>query len=121
MTMSSYAKSARYGEPFTDKTKKKRSFRRWLRNYISYNNEPIAEVVSASSISSDNKFNKSFEGWTIRLHRANGGHIVEAWKNEDPHAISQNYKREHELFMVHENEDMGTRLNDILIQLMLRG
>ena len=107
-----------YSEPQNDMPRRKRSFRNWLRNYLSYNNEPIHEVVSAA-VSTDT-FNKSFEGWQIRLHKANGGHIVEAWKNEDT-GPTNNYRRPHELFFVSDSSDMGSSLNDILVQLMLRG
>jgi hypothetical protein len=99
---------------------KRRSFKQWLRDYLKEEPEKIyavADSISQSHIS----FAKSFEGWNIRLHRANGGHIVEAWKNEDGPISSSNYKQPHELFMVQDSEDMGERLNSILVQLMLRG
>lgn len=101
---------------------KRRSFRKWIKDYILRDDEnnPIPEAVPSSVAQSDG-FNKQFEGWNIRLHRANGGHIVEAWKNDDMHVVSSSSRRPHELFMVMDNEDMGTRLNDILVQLMLRG
>ena len=99
-----------------------RSFRKWVKDYIlkDEENNPIPEgAISGSGMSEG--FNKQFEGWNLRLHRANGGHIVEAWKNDDMHVVSSNSRRSHELFMVMDSEDMGTRLNDILVQLMLRG
>lgn len=99
---------------------KRRSFKQWLRDYLKEEPEKIF-AVSDSMPQSHVSFAKSFEGWNIRLHRANGGHIVEAWKNEDGPIHSSNYKPPHELFMVQDTEDMGERLNQILVQLMLRG
>lgn len=101
---------------------KRRSFRKWLKDYIlnDKENNPIPEAIS-SSVAQSEGFNKQFEGWNLRLHRANGGHIVEAWKNDDMHVVSTSHRRPHELFMVMDNEDMGVRLSDILVQLMLRG
>jgi hypothetical protein len=100
------------------KRKNRRSLKQWLRDYLKEEPEKVypAEAIPQSHVS----FAKSFEGWNIRLHRANGGHIVEAWKNEDG-PMSSNYKPPHELFMVQDSEDMGERLNSILVQLMLRG
>lgn len=108
--------------PTEDIKQKRRSFKQWLRDYLSEEktSDSHLTVVPGSSYGGQTGFNKSFEGWNIRLHRANGGHIVEAWKSDDgpqPH----NYRMPHELFMVNENEDMGARINDILVQLMLRG
>jgi hypothetical protein len=102
---------------------RRRSFRKWIKDYILKDemNDPAREPISETA-GTTNGFNKQFEGWNLRLHRANGGHIIEAWKNDDNlHVISSNSRRSHELFMVMDSEDMGARLNDILVQLMLRG
>jgi hypothetical protein len=114
------ASAPTWHDPVPEK-KKRRNFRQWLYDYVNqaYSNnvqpEPIAELRTES-------FNKSFEGWNVRLHKANNGHIVEAWKNEDSGPnIHSNYRRPHELFMVRDDQEMGTALNDILVQLMLRG
>ncbi len=109
-----------YIEKDESEKKKRRSFKQWLRDYLkeedNFQLTPASLDVSGQQVG----FNKSFEGWNIRLHRANGGHIVEAWKNEDvPHHSS--YKPQHELFMVEDSADMGEKLNEILVQLMLRG
>ena len=108
--------------------RKRRSFKVWLRDRLSRSinkNMPQVSIAkeSSSNYPMDNKFNKNFDGWSIRLHKAVGGHIVEAWKNESDRmgAVSSNYKQPHELFMVREDEDIGAAINDILIQLMLRG
>lgn len=100
----------------------RRSFRKWVRDYILKDEENTQIPGSAipGYVVSEG-FNKQFEGWNLRLHRANGGHIVEAWKNDDMHVVSTSSRRPHELFMVMDSEDMGTKLNDILVQLMLRG
>ena len=101
--------------------KKRRSFKQWLRDYIKEEPEKIFAVGESAVAGTHSGFNKSFEGWNVRLHRANGGHIVEAWKNEDGPVHSSSYRAQHELFMVADNEDMGARLSDILVQLALRG
>lgn len=110
-----------YVEKEPSEKRKRRSFKQWLRDYLKEDNfTVVADTIPGSLAGSHIGFNKSFEGWTIRLHRANGGHIVEAWKSDEgpqPH----NYRAPHELFMVNESDDMGARLNDILVQLMLRG
>jgi hypothetical protein len=105
---------------FEPQKKKRRTFKQWLRDYLKEeNDQPFPTIEPA--VSHNVNFNKSFEGWNIRLHRANSGHIVEAWKNEDGPVHQGSYKPQHELFMVQDTEDMGLRLNDILVQLMLRG
>lgn len=107
-----------YTSEETSLKQKRRSFRQWLRDYLRDDDRVIvAEPIPVGS----SGFNKSFEGWNIRLHRANGGHIVEAWKSEDGPIQSGTYRPRHELFMVSDSEDMGARINDILVQLMLRG
>lgn len=118
-----YTTGAKYGRayPSTEHVQEKqprRSLKQWLRDYLREedNRISIAEPTPTSP-----QFAKSFEGWNIRLHRANGGHIVEAWKNEDGPIHASSYRPSHELFMVSDNEDMGARLNDILVQIMLRG
>lgn len=102
--------------------RRRRSFRQWLKNYIIPDDEGnvITSVVAAGD--QHRGFNKSFDGWNIRLHKANGGHIVEAWKSDDgPRQTGYGHKPDHELFMVKDEDDMSTALNDILVQLMLRG
>lgn len=107
---------------YESEKRKRRTFKQWLRDYLK--EEPSDQVYAIGEPVPTNighsGFNKSFEGWNIRLHRANDGHIVEAWKNDDG-PQSHNYKPQHELFMVQDNEEMGERLNKILVQLMLRG
>lgn len=107
---------------YESEKKKRRTFKQWLRDYLkeepSEHSYKIAEPVPTNIGHSG--FNKSFEGWNVRLHRANGGHIIEAWKVEDG-PQHHNYKPEHELFMVPDTEEMGECLNKILVQLMLRG
>jgi len=101
--------------------RKRRSLRQWLRNYI--NHDADANIPTAVLSSDQHRgFNKSFEGWNIRLHKAHGGHIVEAWRSEDgPRQTGYGHRPDHEMFMVRDEDDMSTALNDILVQLMLRG
>jgi hypothetical protein len=114
----SYNKDRIYPTENTSLKQKRRSFKQWLRDYLKEDDHIVAaEPITVGS----NGFNKSFEGWNIRLHRANGGHIVEAWKSEDGPVHTSSYRPAHELFMVTDSEDMGVRINDILVQLMLRG
>lgn len=119
-----YSKSASSGwaEP-TPVKKKRRNLRQWLYDYVNSAYVSVqAEPTPDNHHYQSDGFNKSFEGWNIRLHKANNGHIVEAWKNEDTGpTIGSSYRRPHELFMVRDDQDMGTALNDILVQLMLRG
>lgn len=111
-----------------DLRQKRRPFKVWLRDRLNRSiNKKTSDIEvgisSAESNSYPHKhvFNKNFDGWTIRLHKAVGGHIIEAWKNESDRAIPQNYRQPHELFMVRDDEDLGSSINDVLIQLMLRG
>ena len=102
--------------------KKRRSFKQWLRDYLKEDDfRIVADAMPSTASGVQVGFNKSFEGWNIRLHRANGGHIVEAWKSEEGPYNSSSHRPSHELFMVSDTEDMGARINDILVQLMLRG
>ncbi len=113
-----YNRERIYPTEDTSLKKKRRSFKQWLRDYLREDDHVVvAEPMHA--VSTD-MFNKSFEGWQIRLHKANSGHIVEAWKNEDT-GPTMNYRRPHELFFVSDSSDMGASINDILVQLMLRG
>jgi hypothetical protein len=101
----------------------KKSLKRRLRDYLSRKIDqeeiikdklyPIAEASSPST------FNHSYQGWMIKLHKANGGHVVEAWRTDDSGPYNSS-RIDRELFMVRDDEDMGKTLNDILIQLMLR-
>lgn len=115
-------------EPSFEKesTRKRRSFKEWLRDKLNQRIEKNFKKnypsTAIESISSGDKFSKNFEGWNIRLHRANGGHIVEAWKYEENIlTVRGGVQKSHELFMVLEGDDMGEQLNSILVQLMLRG
>lgn len=106
----------------SSRRKRKGFIKQWLRNYL--REEPNYDPAPSpdNRIYQTDIFNKSFEGWNIRLHKANGGHIIEAWKNEDSGpTIHSNYRRPHELFMVRDDQEMGAAINDVLVQLMLRG
>ena len=108
-------------EQYPERKRSRKSFRHWLGNKILGKQKNLDDGIIGISSSSTYPFNNSFDGWTIRMHKANGGHIVEAWKNEDSgRAIPSNYRAPHELFMVLDDEDIANRLNDILVQLALR-
>ena len=97
----------------------KKSLKERIKSYLNKNINGPAPVLTSEP--QRDGFNKQFEGWNLRLHRANNGHIIEAWKNDHDRPVPHNHKPSHELFMVPEDEDMGKALNDVLIQLMLRG
>ena len=77
-----------------------------------YNDMPVAVSDSAN-------FATDFNGWTIRIHKANNGHIVEAWKAEDHRTL--NTRREHEMFLLSNNDDVLAELPHILTNIMLKG
>lgn len=96
---------------------------RWL---LKEHDQPSPPVEPGIAQAQYPKFNKSFDGWNIRLHRANGGHIVEAWRNDQDNYVSKrsaltgSSSPEHEMFLVKEEEDLTEVLPKILTQLMLR-
>lgn len=76
--------------------------------------------------SSYNSFNKEFDGWQFRIHRAtNGGQILEVWNDTYPiHPSSKPFsttsnKREHKLFIISANENFIEEFEQILTQLAL--
>ena len=77
-----------------------------------YNDMPVAVSDSAN-------FATDFNGWTIRIHKANNGHIVEAWKAEDHRTLIT--RREHEMFLLSNNDDVLAELPHILTNIMLKG
>jgi hypothetical protein len=107
--------------PVPENRRPRRTFRQVLRDFLNKDLRVERSTAVATVNVHMDPFSKSFEGWTIRLHRANNGHIVEAWKNDDKPQPHSSYNRpEHELFMVRDDENMSERLNDILVQLALR-
>lgn len=121
--MSNYGQAYENGSRDGRPQKKRWTLRKWLRDYIKDTDEGniMVSVSEGPRDISNPSFNKRFDGWNIRLHRANGGYIIEAWKNDDDRMISKNSRPDHEFFLVREDEDMGQAINDTLIQLMLRG
>lgn len=107
----------------------RRSFKVWLRDSltrsINKSNSRKSRKLYPTTIGSqagEYKFNNSFEGWNIRLHKAHEGHVVEAWRNVDVSYNSNIGKTDHQhlLFLVNSSEDMGERLNQIMVELALR-
>lgn len=82
-----------------------------------YNGETPVAVSSIEGGSAN--FARDFNGWTIRIHKANNGHIIEAWKAEDHRTV--NARREHEMFLLNSNDDVLAELPHILTNLMLKG
>jgi hypothetical protein len=96
----------------------KERLRRWLRNFL-YNDEnvPLAPTVAPGN----SKFNGEFDGWNFRMHRANGGHVIEAWRyNHRINKHTGSSDNDHELFLITSDEDIHKELPHILTQLALR-
>lgn len=115
-------------EPTSERHERK-TFKVWLRDYLtrSINRKNGKRKLNPGIISDANgnsvyKFNHSFEGWNIRLHKAHDGHVVEAWRNVEVAYNSNIGKTDHQhiLFLVNSSEDMGERLNHIMVELALR-
>lgn len=82
----------------------------------------VSAENSPNTISSTDTFRGDFSGWQFRMHRAQGGTIVEAWrypKNNNYKSVSGD-NMEHELFIINSTEDFNTELPQILTQLALR-
>lgn len=100
----------------------RRSIKKYIRNLLNEDHAvPSADTIPGKS----SKLNHSFDGWTIRLHRAHTGHIIEAWRNDSSstsvgYANKSNYNDENELFIISDSEDMAKVLPDIFTQLMLK-
>lgn len=93
---------------------------RWLLKEKNYDNLDQLHPVAISS--SDGAFNKDFAGWHIRIHKATNGHIVEAWRNnESSYPTNGRREREHEMFLVSNNDDLLQELPNILTNIMLKG
>lgn len=107
-----------------------KSVKRFLRSAIhSILSDESANVDLHPHPSSYNSFNKEFDGWQFRIHRAtNGGQILEVWNdtypiytnspNSQPFASTKN-KREHKLFIISANENFIEEFEQILTQLAL--
>jgi len=93
----------------------KERLRRWLRNFL-YNDDNTPVVAPGNS-----KFNGEFDGWNFRMHRANGGHVIEAWRyNHRINKHTGSSENDHELFLITSDEDIHKELPHILTQLALR-
>ena len=102
----------------------KKTLRRWIRNILHSDEATPTETVH---LSSGSPFNKEFDGWNFRIHRASGGHIIEAWcYNPNPvhtnsygKSVSGSSGHEHKLFIITSDEDLSVELPQILTQLAL--
>lgn len=93
--------------------------RRKLRNFL--NGENHLELIAPTVSPSQSKFNGDFDGWNFRMHRANGGHIIEAWRyNSRINKHTGSSDNDHELFIINSDEDIHKELPHILTQLALR-
>lgn len=100
--------------------------RRKIKNWLEADsNRPMLVAMSENSpntVSSMDTFRGEFHGWQFRMHRAQGGTIVEAWrypKNNNYKSVSGD-NMEHELFIINSTEDFNTELPHILTQLALK-
>ena len=98
----------------------KAAIRRWLQEDDRSNH--LIEPVAVSSQSEG--FQKDFTGWTIRIHKAQNGHIIEAWRRDDGNYINKHPGRshsDHEMILVTNEEDVLQELPHVLTSLMMRG
>lgn len=103
----------------------KKTLRKWIRNIL--NSDEVGIADSPVSLSSGSPFNKDFDGWNFRIHRASGGHIVEAWyynpnpvsSNSYAKSVSPSSNSEHKLFIITSDEELSVELPQILTQLAL--
>lgn len=115
-------------EPSYNEPRRRKSFKERLRDYLTRSINKKDAIATyrltreGEKSIGDYKFNNSFEGWHIRLHKAHEGHVVEAWRSVDVPYNSNIGKTDHHhiLFLVNSSEDMGERLNQILVELALR-
>lgn len=115
-------------EPSYNEPKRRKSFKERLRDYLTRSiNKKDALVTYRLTREGEKpvgmyKFNNNFEGWQIRMHKAHEGHVVEAWRSVDTPYNTNIGKTDHQhiLFLVNSSEDMGKRLNDIMVELALR-
>ena len=85
--------------------------------------ENLDQLHPVAVSSSDSAFSKEFAGWHIRIHKATNGHIVEAWRNNEHayHQTGSRRERDHEMFLVTNEEDLLQELPHILTNIMIRG
>lgn len=97
-----------------------------MRNIL--NSDEVYPTDAALPSPGTNPFNKEFDGWNFRIHKAVGGHIVEAWFYDlNPNVASNSYAKsvspsnrpEHKLFIVTDAEELNVELPNILTALAL--
>ena len=102
------------------KTGMKEWLRRRLRNFL-YNEDENTVAQAPMVAPGNSKFNGEFDGWNFRMHRANGGHVIEAWRyNHRINKHTGSSENDHELFLITSDEDIHKELPHILTQLALR-
>lgn len=84
----------------------------------------VSAENSPNTISSMDTFRGDFHGWQFRMHRAQGGTVIEAWrypKNNNNYSKNPGSDTmEHELFIINSTENFNTELPQILTQLALK-
>lgn len=92
---------------------------RWL---LKDKNREHLDQLHPVAVSSSDTFSHDFAGWYIRIHKATNGHIVEVWRNnESSYPTNGRREREHEMFLVSNNDDLLQELPNILTNIMLKG
>ena len=99
----------------------KNRLRRWLMD--DYNTVLTAASPPQASHKGDpgSPFLGDFHGWQFRMHRAVGGHIVEAWRYPKNTHRNIGDDTERDLFIISSSEEIATELPHIMTQLALRG
>ena len=100
-------------------------FRNGLRRWLMDDNYPVLTAASPPQASHKgdpgSPFLGDFHGWQFRMHRAVGGHIVEAWRHPKNSHRNIGDETERDLFIISSNEEIATELPHIMTQLALRG
>lgn len=103
----------------------KKTLRKWIRNIL--NSDEVSVGEGPISLSGGSPFSKEYDGWNFRIHRASGGHIIEAWyynpnpvaSNSYAKSVSSSSSNEHKLFIITSDEELSVELPQILTQLAL--
>lgn len=100
-------------------TVKKRKFS--LRRFWNKLNDSEYDDYSYENVPTTNyPFMNSYSGWNIRMHSANGGHIVEVWKSSTTLDYGESSDRKHHLYVVSSEQNIVEELPKILTEIYLK-
>lgn len=97
-------------------TRKKFSIKKlWKRFYQS-------ESDDSYNVPTNYPFMNYYHGWNIRIHAANGGHVVEVWKNNnDEYKIDTiSNEKKHHLYVIDSSKNLPEELPKILTEIYLK-